>query len=159
MLYSLWSGKSIGNIMTNPLAIWMCTWLFGECSCTLLFKHKFLSSKNMTRIHLNRRRSSSVVRQLTQVRLISNMIHGRRIRKIFWCSKKPNIWIVENSEIIGLKIMEYGDLAWRSTSLLSEQAERIITAKVYVFSDSIRCQGEVMNPSAANEAWQEEQVP
>ena len=49
--------------------------------------------------------------------------------------------------------MEYGDLSWRSISLLSEKAERIITAKVYVFSDSILCQGEINNPSTANEAW------
>ena len=38
-------------------------------------------------------------------------------------------------------------------SLLSERAERIITAKVCVFSDSILCWGEVNNPSTANEAW------
>ena len=35
-------------------------------------------------------------------------------------------------------------MAWRSISPLSEQAERIITAKVYVFSDSTFCQGEVV---------------
>ena len=56
-------------------------------------------------------------------------------------------------EMIGLKIMEYGDFTWRSTGLLSEEAERVITAKVYVFSDSILCQGDVNNPSTANEAW------
>ena len=39
MLYFLWSGIFMGNIMMNPWAIWMCTWPFGECSCTLLFKH------------------------------------------------------------------------------------------------------------------------
>ena len=50
-------------------------------------------------------------------------------------------------DIIGLKITEYGDFTWRSKSLLSEKAERKITAKVYVFSDSILSQGEVNNPS------------
>ena len=35
MLYSLGSGKSMGNIMTNPWAIWMCTRPSGERSCTL----------------------------------------------------------------------------------------------------------------------------
>ena len=30
MLYSLWSGKSMGNVMTNPRAIWTCTWLHLE---------------------------------------------------------------------------------------------------------------------------------
>ena len=49
--------------------------------------------------------------------------------------------------------MEYGDCTWRSISLLSEEAERIISAKVYVFSDKILCQGEVNNPSTANEGW------
>ena len=34
-----------------------------------------------------------------------------------------------------------------------KKAERIITAKVYVFSDPILCQGETNNPSTANEAW------
>ena len=49
--------------------------------------------------------------------------------------------------------MEYRNFTWRSISLLSEKAERIITAKVYAFSDSILCQGEVNNPSTANEVW------
>ena len=31
----LGSGKSMGNIMTNPWAIWMCTRPSGERSCTL----------------------------------------------------------------------------------------------------------------------------
>ena len=56
-------------------------------------------------------------------------------------------------EIMGLKLVEYGDFAWWSMSLLSERAERIITVKVYVFSDSILCQGEINNPSTANQAW------
>ena len=38
-------------------------------------------------------------------------------------------------------------------SLLSERLEWIITAKVYVFSDSILCQDEIDNPSTADEAW------
>ena len=59
-------------------------------------------------------------------------------------------------EIIGLKIMEYEDFALRSISLLSEKAERIITAKVHVFSDSILCQGEASDQSTANAAWKKE---
>ena len=60
--------------------------------------------------------------------------------------------------------MENGDFAWRSTSLLSVEAERVITAKVYVFSDSILCQGQISDPHKANEAWKklkvrEEQLP
>ena len=47
-------------------------------------------------------------------------------------------------EIICLKLMEYGDFTWRSISLLSEKAERIITDRVYVFSDSILWQDEVI---------------
>ena len=42
-------------------------------------------------------------------------------------------------EVIDLKLVTYGYFAWRSMSLLSERAERIITAKVCVFSDSILC--------------------
>ena len=49
--------------------------------------------------------------------------------------------------------MEYGDFAWIPISLWSEEATQMITAKVYVFSDSILCQGEVSVPSTANEAW------
>ena len=55
--------------------------------------------------------------------------------------------------IIGLKLMEYGDFPWRLMSLLSEKAERFISAKVYVVSDSVLCQGEINNPSTANQAW------
>ena len=58
-------------------------------------------------------------------------------------------------EIIGVKQMEYGDFAWRPISLVSERVERIITARVHVFSDSLLCQGEINNPSTANEAWRE----
>ena len=59
----------------------------------------------------------------------------------------------KKQEIIGLKMMEYGDFIWRSISLLCEKAELIITPKVYVFSESILSQGEVNNPSTANKAW------
>ena len=80
------------------------------------------------------------------------------LEKLFGEAKCP---ICELSEIlgpripdtIGVKLREYGDFAWRSRSLLSEKAERIITAKVYVFSDSILCQSEINNQSTANEAW------
>ena len=49
--------------------------------------------------------------------------------------------------------MEYGDFAWSSISLMSQEAERTITAKVYAFSDSILCLGELSDPSTANDAW------
>ena len=59
-------------------------------------------------------------------------------------------------EIIVLKLMEYWDFTSRSMSLLSEKAERIITATVYVFSDSILCQGELNNPSTTKRCLEEE---
>ena len=68
------------------------------------------------------------------------------------------MWIIKNSwskntRNYWCKQMEYEDFGWRSISLFFERVERIITVKVYVISESILCQGEVNNPSTANEAW------
>ena len=54
-------------------------------------------------------------------------------------------------EIVGLKIIEFEGTTWRSISLLCERACQITTSKVYVFSDSVLCMGEMR--SDPNEAW------
>ena len=73
----------------------------------------------------------------------------KNLEKLFGAVKSQIYELSENlgprtPEIVGLKIMEYGDFAWISISLLSEKAERIITD---VFSESILCEGEVSDPS------------
>ena len=38
-------------------------------------------------------------------------------------------------EFVGLKIIEFEDITWRSKSLLCERVYQVTTAKVHVFSD------------------------
>ena len=47
--------------------------------------------------------------------------------------------IRDQTEIIGVKKIEFKELAWRSTSLLCSRANQITNAKTYVFSDSVLC--------------------
>ena len=59
-----------------------------------------------------------------------------------FCPKTP--------DIVGLKIIEYEDTTWRSISLLRERVYQVTIAKVYVFSDSVLCMGEMGgDPNAA----------
>ena len=53
-------------------------------------------------------------------------------------------------EIVGLRIIEFEDTTWRSISLSRERVYQVTTAKVYVFSDSVLCMGEMRgDPNAA----------
>ena len=53
-------------------------------------------------------------------------------------------------EIVGLKTKEFEETTWRSISLLCQGAYQITIAKVFVFSDSASCVGEMRgDPSAA----------
>ena len=54
-------------------------------------------------------------------------------------------------EFVGLKIIELEDITWRTTSLLCERASQIISANVYIFSDSVLSMGEMRD--VPNAAW------
>ena len=66
-------------------------------------------------------------------------------------SEQSEILGVETPEIIGLKTIEFEETTWRSTSLLCERPCQITHAKVYIFSDSVLCVGEMGGDP--NEAW------
>ena len=52
-------------------------------------------------------------------------------------SEQSEILGPKTPEIIGLKIIEFEETTWRSTSVLRESACQITIAKVFVFSDSV----------------------
>ena len=54
-------------------------------------------------------------------------------------------------EIVGLKIIEFEDTSWRSTSLLRERVCQITSAKCYVFSDTVHGMSEMRGD--LNAAW------
>ena len=111
----------------------------------------------MTRFHLDWRRWSWVDRTDSGTGNLQYFTRTTNVNNIWWSKKQicelSKILGPRTREIIGVKQMEYEDFGWRSISLFFERVERIITVKVYVISESILCQGEVNNPSTANEAW------
>ena len=65
-------------------------------------------------------------------------------------SEQSEILGPKTPEIVGLKIIEFEETTWRSTSLLRERAYQFTTGKVYIFSDSVLCAGEMRgDPNAA----------
>ena len=64
--------------------------------------------------------------------------------------EQSEIFGPKTPEIVGLKIIEFKETTWRSISCLCGGACQITTAKVYVFSDSAFCMGELRggDPSA-----------
>ena len=51
--------------------------------------------------------------------------------------------IRDQKEIIGVTTIDFKELTWMSTSLLSEKACRFTNAKTYVFSDCVLCVGKM----------------
>ena len=65
-------------------------------------------------------------------------------------SEQSDILGPKTPEIVGLKSFEIEENTWRSMSSLCERAYQTTTAKVYVFSDSVLCTGEMGgDPNAA----------
>ena len=56
-------------------------------------------------------------------------------------------------EIVGLTVIDWTRKIWRATSLLSDRAVEIMTAKTYVFSDSALCLGGI--PDKPVKIWKD----
>ena len=98
MLYFLWSGKSMGNIMTNPWAIWMCTWLFGECSCTPLswcinfYRQSIWREFIWIEEEIHQQSDNWLKYDWSPI-----LYTDEESWEIVWWSKRPNMWIDRNS--------------------------------------------------------------
>ena len=51
--------------------------------------------------------------------------------------------ISNQEEIYGISTINWDTQPWRGTTLLSDRAVKLSTAKVYVFSDSVLCLGKI----------------
>ena len=71
-------------------------------------------------------------------------VHLRFVKNHLWKSleklfNETRRLIRDQTEIIGMKTIEFKELTWRSTSLLCTRANQISNTKTYVFSDSVLC--------------------
>ena len=82
----------------------------------------------------------------------------RFVKNHFWSSLKKSFketgkFIKNQTEIIGVSMIDYEDCTWSAPSLLCDKIFQITNAKTYVFADSVLCLGGIKeNP---NEAWKE----
>ena len=64
--------------------------------------------------------------------------------------------VSEQNEISGLETIGWENHSWKYLSLIGD--ERVInlqSTKVYVFSDSVLCLGEILENSQSNDAWEQ----
>ena len=72
------------------------------------------------------------------------------MKKLF---KETEKLIKNQTQIIGVSMIDYKEYTWSATSLLCDRIHQISNAKTYVFADSVLCLGGIKeNP---NEAWKE----
>ena len=82
----------------------------------------------------------------------------RFVENHFWSSlkklfKETEKFIKNQTEIIDVSMIDYGDYTWSATSLLCDRIHQISNTKTYLFADSVLCLGGLKgNP---NEAWKE----
>ena len=84
--------------------------------------------------------------------------NSRFAKNHFWSSlktfskKKKTAKLIKNqTEIICVSMIDYGDNTWSARSLLCDRIHQISNAKTCVFADSVLCLGGIKeNP---NEAW------
>ena len=62
-------------------------------------------------------------------------------RTAFQGNRKADQW--SDSKATGISLISFQDLRWVSTSFLHSRAYQYSTAKVYVFSDSVLCLGQM----------------
>ena len=61
--------------------------------------------------------------------------------------------VKEQKEIQGISVIDWQQSSWKRTTLLTDRAVRLSTAKTLVFSDSVLCTGRISeNPVSA---WKE----
>ena len=53
------------------------------------------------------------------------------------------VLIRDQTQVIGVTIIDFKELTCRSTSLLCSRAFQITNAKIYIFSDSVLCVGKM----------------
>ena len=63
--------------------------------------------------------------------------------------------ILTREDISGISTIHWDTQPWERTSLLSDRAVQLSTAKVYVFSDSVLWLGKVHQHSEAIDKWRE----
>ena len=63
--------------------------------------------------------------------------------------------IANQEEICGMSLIHRESSPWQRTTLLSDRVVRLSTAKVYVFSDSVLCLGEIHACPDFIDAWKE----
>ena len=140
-----------GRYLDVHLAIWRMFMKITLQALISIDKEFDEISFRSTKIYLSRQKTDTGTSDLQYYTRTTNL------EKFFGEVKRP---ICDLSEILGprrleiirVKLMEYRDFGWRSMSLLSGRAERIITVKVCVISDLMLCQCEINNPRS-NEAW------
>ena len=62
----------------------------------------------------------------------------------------------QSDEIYGVNTVNWEDCTWKSLSLVGdEEVISLLRAKVYIFSDSVLCQGKMNENSQSNIAWED----
>ena len=63
----------------------------------------------------------------------------------------------QSDEIFGVSAINWVDFSWNNLSLVSDEEDISLShAKVYVFSDSVLCLGQVNQNPASNTFWEEQ---
>ena len=83
-------------------------------------------------------------------------VNSRFVKNHLWKSleqifNESSRLIRDQTEIIGIKTIDFKELTWRSTSLLCSRAYQITNAQTYIFSDSVPCVGKMGDDP--NAAW------
>ena len=64
--------------------------------------------------------------------------------------------IYNQPEITGLTKIDWNTHPGQKTTWLCDRAVQLLTAKVYVFSDSVLCLGKIKEPPEAVKKWEEQ---
>ena len=64
----------------------------------------------------------------------------RTVKRLFDVTKKL---VRDRKEMQGISMIIWLDNSWKRTTLMTDTAVRLSTAKAYVFSDSVMCMGRI----------------
>ena len=71
----------------------------------------------------------------------------RTVKQFFDVTKKL---VRDQKEVQGISVVNWQQSSWKRTTLLTDQAVQLSTAKTYIFSDSVLCMGRTsLNPVSA----------
>ena len=102
----------------------------------------FMSVTLRAAVHLGKDYSENL-------RSIKNQLK-RSLKQLFHATEKL---ITDQKEITGIPVIDWQQLIWQRTTLLTDKAVQFATAKTCVFSDSVLCMGGV-SPDPVK-AWKE----